>query len=561
MICVSEAEGWYFAMTISLVGTEMKRHKGNRERWFEDREAVAAQILRVHTAAPNSSIEHLRRSVDAPNNLFEAALNHLVGKRILSRPKSRALIAEENLLMYLVTNGGCGLDSDSLRNVLCMNDRQEEICLLDSLVDRESIIMVSNRVFLPPDDSCLNRVVDEVRAPRFSVGDIARTEAVRTYAERVGVAAELLGSVVASKLERQSKLIRVGDGDYRSKISVQRAIRKIRALLQVYRPYSIEELSTSTDTDEQMFHHILADLEKKGGIQRSGDTVVKPTGLLSSRGWPCCECGERTRSIDTFHDKPLCSECRTRFPQKYGCITKTRAIREFRLREHELHRLTYIERNNPHYKNASPMKLFLLARVQELAKVKWGSDEPYLISLTEVSPEQLRWLQEDPERIKQLTPEKFEMLLADRFEAMGLCVQLIGRTNEPDGGIDLIAYPEPASNGPKFLLAVQAEHHRTDRKTGAPKVQKFVGAVSPVRNFRLGFVVTNTTFTWNAEQYARTQSHFLRLRSLEDLIRWFRDDFNNEAEWREIPDFIEFSGFRIPILKPKLPKLLSDDRR
>lgn len=207
------------------------------------------------------------------------------------------------------------------------------------------------------------------------------------------------------------------------------------------------------------------------------------------------------------------------------------------------------------------MKLFLLARVQELAKVKWGSDEPYLISLTEVSPEQLRWLQEDPERIKQLTPEKFEMLLADRFEAMGLCVQLIGRTNEPDGGIDLIAYPEPASNGPKFLLAVQAEHHRTDRKTGAPKVQKFVGAVSPVRNFRLGFVVTNTTFTWNAEQYARTQSHFLRLRSLEDLIRWFRDDFNNEAEWREIPDFIEFSGFRIPILKPKLPKLLSDDRR
>jgi hypothetical protein len=43
-----------------------------------------------------------------------------------------------------------------------------------------------------------------------------------------------------------------------------------------------------------------------------------------------------------------------------------------------------------------------------------------------------------------------------------------------------------------------------------------------------------------------------------DLVRWFRDDFNNEAEWREIPDFVEFGGFRVPILKPKLPTLLSD---
>ncbi len=535
----------------------MTRHKGNRERWVEDRAAVAEQILRVHAAAPNSSIEHLRRSVDAPNDLFRAALDHLVGKRLLSRPKSQALIARENLLTYLVRNGGCALNSDCLQNVLCMNDQQEVTCLLNSLVEQESIVFISDRVFLPPDDSCLNGVIDEIQAPRFSMRDIARAEAVRTYAERVGVAVELLAPVVANKLEQKSKLVRVGDGNYRNKKSVQKVIRRIRALFRAYRPYSMEELSIGSDTDEQTLCHVLADLEKRGGIRKSGNSAFKPTSSLSSGGWPCCECGTQTRSIDAFHDKPLCSGCRGRFPQKYGCITKTRALREFRLREHELYRLTYVQRNNPYYKNASPMQLFLLAHVQELAKAKWGGDEPYLISLTEVSPDQLRWLQEDPERLKQLTPERFEMLLADRFEAMGLCVQLIGRTNEPDGGIDLIAYPDPASNQPKFLLAVQAEHHRTDRKTGAPKVQKFVGAMSAVPAFRLGFVVTNTTFTWTAEEYARNQSHFLRLRSLEDLMRWFRDDFNNEAEWREIPEFVEFGGFRIPILKPKLPRLLS----
>jgi hypothetical protein len=51
------------------------------------------------------------------------------------------------------------------------------------------------------------------------------------------------------------------------------------------------------------------------------------------------------------------------------------------------------------------MHLFLLSQVQDLAKSKWGSDEPYRISLTEVSPDQLRWLEEDPQRLKQLTPE------------------------------------------------------------------------------------------------------------------------------------------------------------
>lgn len=122
--------------------------------------------------------------------------------------------------------------------------------------------------------------------------------------------------------------------------------------------------------------------------------------------------------------------------------------------------------------------------------------------------DQLRFLQEDPERLKHLTPERFQLLLADRFEAMGLCVQLVGRANERDGGIDLIAFPDPRSNQPKYLLAVQAEHHRVDRKTGAPKVQRFVGAMQAVPHFRLGFVVTNTSFTWTAQRYAVNQSLF-----------------------------------------------------
>ncbi|HVU48723.1 MAG TPA: restriction endonuclease, partial [Terracidiphilus sp.] len=539
--------------------------RDDRKQWIEDRTAVAERLVRAHQANPEARRAELRSGEQADEHLFEAAVNHLIAKGRLPRdvlPKSKHEIREERrarLLTHLESHGGCAADADTLRGILEITDLNELATAITLVAECNCFIVTPDRIFLPPDDACLTGAFEELTTSKFGIGDIAATKAVTDYAERSGITADAAALVVARVLERQLKIVAIGEGEYRSRISVQAALRRIRAAFQEYRPYGAGELMAAAETDELTARHILGDLERTGGLRKFGEMAFKPTGSLFKRGWPCRECGDRTRNIDAFHDEPLCAICRSKFPKKYGCVTKTRALREFRLREHELYRLTYIERDNPHYKNASPMQLFLLSQVQELARAKWGTNEPYLISLTEVSPDQLRQLQEDPERLKQLSPEQFERLLADRFEAMGLCVQLIGRTNEPDGGIDLVAYPDPRSNQPKFLLAVQAEHHRTDRKTGAPKVQKFVGAMSAVPAFRLGFVVTNTTFTWTAEEYARNQSHFLRLRSLEDLVRWFRDDFNDESEWREIPEFIEFGGFRVPILKPQLPTTNSDD--
>jgi XPA-like protein/restriction endonuclease len=438
----------------------MKKRQEDRQRWIEARTAVAEEVLRAHAAALTSSLEHLRSGIHADDRVFEAALNHLVATGRLPRdllPESKHAIAEqvrERLMAYLASHGGCATDADSLPSILDIADPQQVRSIVDSLVERNRIIATSERIFLPPDDTCLNAVVEAVPTPRFSISDIAGTEAVVCYADRSGVAADQVAPIVARALERQSRIVSVAEGEYRSRSTVATAVRRIRAAFREYRPYDMDELVAAAETDEQTLQHVLADLQRNGRLRTSGDTAFKPTGPLSSRGWPCCECAIRTRSVDAFHDKPLCAKCRSRFPQKYGCITKMRALRDFQLREHELYRLTYIERDNPHYKRASPMHLFLLSQVQGLAKTKWGSDEPYLISLTEVSPDQLRWLEEDPERLKQLTPEGFELLLADRFEAMGLCVQLIGRTNERDGGIDLIAYPDPRSNQPKHLLAV-----------------------------------------------------------------------------------------------------------
>jgi hypothetical protein len=195
------------------------------------------------------------------------------------------------------------------------------------------------------------------------------------------------------------------------------------------------------------------------------------------------------------------------------------------------------------------MQLFLRLQVQQLATAKWGTTEPYIVALTEFTKGQRRWLLEDPNRFKELSPEKFQYFLADRFEAMGLSVQLAGNVYRPDGGIDLIAYPDPGKCAFPFLIAVQSAHHRTDSKTDVRKVRDFVGAYSgDTQPFRIGVIATNTTFTCSAENYAHVRQHILRLRDLRALVRWLQDDFVNKFEWQEIPESIELGGFRIPLI-------------
>lgn len=52
-------------------------------------------------------------------------------------------------------------------------------------------------------------------------------------------------------------------------------------------------------------------------------------------------------------------------------------------------------------------------------------------------------------------------------------------------------------------------------------------------------VVTNTTFTPDARDFAARSPSLLRLRDFHDLMRWVGDNFTDEAEWRELPKRIQ----------------------
>jgi hypothetical protein len=239
-------------------------------------------------------------------------------------------------------------------------------------------------------------------------------------------------------------------------------------------------------------------------------------------------------------------------PEKYRLITKTRAVGDYRLTAAELKKLDYIAARNPHYSTSAHMQLFLQTQVEKLAAGRWGSPEPYTVTLTPFSENVLTWLLEDLERLKILPPDRFQFFIADRLERFGLQAQIVGDVYRKDGGVDIVAYPKVATV--PFLLGVQAKHHRTARKTSVGDVRDFHGVLSSSNSpFHMGMVVTNTSFTPDARWFASNNKTLLRLRDLKDLQRWLQEDFVNEHEWREIPDQIELApGITVPVVKSKL---------
>jgi hypothetical protein len=68
----------------------------------------------------------------------------------------------------------------------------------------------------------------------------------------------------------------------------------------------------------------------------------------------------------------------------------------------------------------------------------------------------------------------------------------------------------------------------------------------------MGLLITNTSFTPDAEWFAREKAHLLKLRGFTDIKRWLEGNFASDEEWREFPETIEVCpGLVIPI-RPSL---------
>lgn len=169
------------------------------------------------------------------------------------------------------------------------------------------------------------------------------------------------------------------------------------------------------------------------------------------------------------------------------------------------------------------------------------------VRVVPISSDVASLLASDPAFLHSLSPEAFENLMCDRLFAMGYEPKKLGATFQKDGGIDIVFWPRVTQQFP-ILGAMQVKHHRDPRiKEGPRSAREFWGVLAD-NVFNLGLLVTNTTFTPDARWFAQKHEQLLRLRDCDDVRRWLRGTFDDEAEWREFPDQIELCpGVVIPL--------------
>ncbi|HET7460779.1 MAG TPA: restriction endonuclease, partial [Longimicrobium sp.] len=73
---------------------------------------------------------------------------------------------------------------------------------------------------------------------------------------------------------------------------------------------------------------------------------------------------------------------------------------------------------------------------------------------------------------------------------------------------------------------------------GPGTVRDFAGAIAG-HAFNAGMLISNTSFSPDAQWFARERAKLIRLRDFSDIRRWLLNDFSNAAEWRELPSSIE----------------------
>ncbi len=177
------------------------------------------------------------------------------------------------------------------------------------------------------------------------------------------------------------------------------------------------------------------------------------------------------------------------------------------------------------------------ARVNRVGR-RLGLVQPVTVRLLPVTRLLIPALAANPSLIHQLTPSQFEDFVCDRLFAMGMEPRRVGLMNQRDGGVDVVFWPRDRSAFP-FLGAAQVKHHRNSHKLEGPAAVRELAAVLGAHPFHAGLLVTNTTFTPDAKWFAAHHAQLIRLRDFADIQRWLRGRFDDDAEWREIPNEIE----------------------
>lgn len=143
---------------------------------------------------------------------------------------------------------------------------------------------------------------------------------------------------------------------------------------------------------------------------------------------------------------------------------------------------------------------------------------PISIDVTAVTDELLRQSRIAPEVMRELSPRKFEELVAEIISRLGYNVALTPPTK--DGGFDIrVASKEGLGS---FVYLVECKRYIPPNKVGVEVVRSLHGVVGK-EGATAGVVVTSSYFTSDAEEFQRAVAHQMSLRDFEAVRAWLNN--------------------------------------
>lgn len=151
------------------------------------------------------------------------------------------------------------------------------------------------------------------------------------------------------------------------------------------------------------------------------------------------------------------------------------------------------------------------ATPQQLADAR--QDDILKPQLLEVNYELMRWLAKHPESMRELSPRKFEEVVAEIFRDQGHTVQLTKATR--DGGRDLFVVMKTALG--ELLSIIECKRWLPPHKVGLAVIERFLHAIRDKDKANVGMIVTTASFTADAKKSAGEFEYLLKLADFDRL--------------------------------------------
>lgn len=139
------------------------------------------------------------------------------------------------------------------------------------------------------------------------------------------------------------------------------------------------------------------------------------------------------------------------------------------------------------------------------------------VSLTDIDEELKKYFNKHPEKMYDLSPRKFEELVASILEDFGFRVELTKSTR--DGGSDIIA--SIRNDISRFLLLVECKKYSQDNKVGVGIIRSVAG-VHFLKQPSKSIIVTTSFFTEPAKKEADLFKEQLELKDYNSIKQWLK---------------------------------------